>query len=566
MNAPWKAHMQKGALGAAMVALSACAVVVTNTGSSPAAVAEPTQVTEDSWRDQFSGERIRADINFLADDALRGRDADSPEFRIAANYVAAQFARLGLKPAGDNGTYFQEVPFQNHALDIEQSSISLSYGGETHTLEAGDDYYLTGNLHVPDATVSGELVFAGYGIQAPELGRMDLDGLDLAGKVAVVIGGAPTDMHTEVRAHFGSTAGKAIELMKRGAVGILIVNTPRQEAGWNGAAFKRAMVNESMDWLAGEGADVSISGRVSALISHDAAKGLFDGAEMSLEDVMQSVADKSVRSFPLNSSATIVRKTKLGEAFTSPNVLAVYEGSDPALKDEYVITSGHLDHVGAGRGVEGQDVIHNGAMDNAAGISTMLEVARNLVASPDRPRRSILFAAVTAEERGLLGAGYFAHKPTVPLERLVGNVNLDMPILTYDFADVVAFGADRSSIGPITQEAVKKAGVTLAPDPWPEMGLFTRSDHYRFVQKGIPAVFLMTGWAQTEDGDSGEKAWKEFLSTHYHKVTDDPNLPIRYDAASKFAYVNYLILTSIANEDKAPVWNEGDFFGNTFGR
>ncbi len=199
-------------------------------------------------------------------------------------------------------------------------------------------------------------------------------------------------------------------------------------------------------------------------------------------------------------------------------------------------------------------------MDNAGGIATMLEVARAMASAPNRPRRSILFAAVTAEEKGLLGAQYLAKNPVVGNGKVVGVVNLDMPVLLYDFKDVIAFGANHSTLGPIVARAGQRMGVALSPDPLPQEGLFTRSDHYRFVQEGIPSVFLMTGFS----GEGGQR-FRDFLATHYHKPSDQLDLPFNWDAGAKFARINYLIAREIADAPEAPRWNSDSFFGQTVG-
>jgi Zn-dependent M28 family amino/carboxypeptidase len=243
----------------------------------------------------------------------------------------------------------------------------------------------------------------------------------------------------------------------------------------------------------------------------------------------------------------------------SSNVAGMIEGADPALRGEVIVLTAHLDHIGIRPAVNG-DTIANGALDNASGIATMLEVARGFVEAPVRPRRSMLFLAVTAEEKGLVGADYFAQNPTVPKASLAANVNLDMPILNYDFTNVVAFGAERSTIGPAHGRAAERVGITLQPDPLPQEGLFTRSDHYRFVEQGVPAVFLMTGFA-----NGGEQAFTGFLAGCYHKVCDDLSQPINYGAAARFARVNYEIARELVDADERPRWNPGDFFGQLFG-
>jgi Zn-dependent M28 family amino/carboxypeptidase len=249
---------------------------------------------------------------------------------------------------------------------------------------------------------------------------------------------------------------------------------------------------------------------------------------------------------------------KITRTFKAPNVIGILPGSDPVLKDEYVILSAHLDHIGTDSR-PGSDKIYNGAMDNAVGVATMLEAARAFAASGKAPRRSILFVALAAEEEGLIGSAYLAKHPVVDNGRMVADVNLDMPILLYDFQDVVALGAEHSTLGTIVEATAAKMGLTVSPDPMPQENDFVRSDHYSFVQAGIPSVFLETGFK-----NGGEKAVRSFLSKHYHQVSDEVSLPFDWNAAAKFAKLNYAIARAIADSDEAPRWYAGDSIGNRY--
>ncbi len=513
----------------------------------------------------FSADRIEADVIFLADDTLNGRDTGSEGYRIAANYVAAEFRRLGLKPAGDNSSFFQEVPFRTGLLKRDAAKMTIQIGGKSAELALGDDYFVSGGARQAAGKASGELVFAGYGIHAPDLGHDDLSGLDLDGKIVVLFYGAPKSFQSEIRAHHGSSTTKKKELTRRGAVGTIYISTPSREKRRPFARLKNYLDMKDFDWVPDSEVVPEQSGTsVSAAVSPDVAARLFEGAARSFEDVAAEAEEGRPVGFPLKASAAIERDSIQSDIFHSPNVLAVLEGSDPALKSEYVLMSAHLDHIGVSEHAKGDDKINNGALDNASGVAIMLEVARAYARSGTRPRRSILFAAVTAEEKGLLGAGYFAAYPTVPLQSIVGNVNVDMPILLYDFSDIVAFGGDRSSLGDVTRKAAGKIGVALSPDPMPQEGIFTRSDHYRFVQKGIPSVFLVTGWGPSLDGQDGGRVFMEFLGKTYHKPHDDLSQPINFAAGAKFAHINWLIVNDIANADERPAWNKGDFFGRVF--
>ncbi|WP_262690293.1 M28 family metallopeptidase [Kordiimonas aestuarii] len=547
--------LRKGLSVLTLAALAAC------TG------AQVEKATSDSTIPSFSADRIEADVTFLADDLLRGRDTGSEGYRIAANYVAAEYARLGLKPAGTDGSYFQEVPFQKAKLNQETATMSLTIGGDEKALTLGDDYYVGGDVRAPAGDQTGDIVFAGYGIYAPELGHDDLEGLDLDGKIVLVISGAPTTFQTEIRAHHGSSTTKKAELAKRGAVGYITVNSLSNEKRRPFSRLKKYLDYETFDWVMpateSEGAPVIAA---SASISHDVAKTIFTAAGKSFEEVMNEAEVGAPEGFDTAVKAHIKLESVLSEVFYSPNVLGVIEGSDPTLKDEYVVLSAHLDHIGESLHPKGDDKVNNGAIDNATGVAVMMDVARAYARADVKPRRSILFAAVVAEEKGLLGAEYFAHFPTVEKSSLVANVNLDMPILLYDFSDVVAFGADRSSLGPVTDKALAEIGLSLSPDPMPEEGIFTRSDHYRFVQQGIPSVFLVTGWGKTTLGEDGGAIFREFLGKTYHSPHDDLTQAINYEAGAKFAKVNWLIVNAVANADERPTWNDGDFFGQTFSK
>jgi Zn-dependent M28 family amino/carboxypeptidase len=296
-----------------------------------------------------------------------------------------------------------------------------------------------------------------------------------------------------------------------------------------------------------------------ALVDPRAAADLFEGSQRSLDDILAEADKEGGRpaGFPLKAAAEVTVTTTT-RPFASPNVIGIIEGSDAALKDEHVILMGHADHIGTGDTGPG-DRINNGALDNGAGVATLIEVGRALVAQPQRPRRSIMLVAVTAEEKGLLGAEYFAHNPPVAIERIAAVVNLDMPMLLYDFTDVVAYGAQHSTLAEVIAQAGRAMGVGLSPDPMPDQGVFVRSDHYPMVKAGVPAVMLATGMA-----NGGDAAWREFLTSRYHRPSDDLAQPIVWKAGAKFAEFNYRAARALADADVAPRWYERDYFGDLF--
>ncbi|MEQ8935026.1 MAG: M20/M25/M40 family metallo-hydrolase, partial [Amphiplicatus sp.] len=374
-------------------------------------------------------------------------------------------------------------------------------------------------------------------------------------------------MDSEKRAHFGGTGLKTQNAADHGAVGVILLGTEASEKRYSWDRVKHFATSTSMTWVGPDGEpDVPAkSMNIGGFMSNEGAAKLFEGAKFSYEQLRKIEADenKKLTAFELPVTVSMAGGATFKDV-ASPNVIGMIEGADPALKAETVVLSAHLDAVGMDEPKDDDknaDLIKNGALDNAIGVATMIEAARAFKESGVVPPRTIVFLAVTGEEKGLLGADYFAHFPTVAKEDIVADVNLDMPLVLYDFVDVVAFGAERSTLGEMVGEAANSMGLALSPDPMPEQGLFTRSDHYRFVEQGVPSVFLVVGF-----GNGGDKVFADFLATNYHKPGDDISQPINYDAAAKFADLNYRIAKAVADSPERPRWKEGDFFGDLFGK
>lgn len=512
----------------------------------------------------FSADRIRADVSFLADDLLEGRDTGSPGHEIAARYVASRFEALGLKPAGDKGTYFQRITFQKTEAAGEPGSVTISGPAGQRSWKHATDVLVSLNPLQPRYDVSAPLVFVGYGIESPQLGIDDYRGLDVRGKIVVTLRGFPKGMPSEEGAHLSATKAEAAE--RHGAIGMLSVDTLLSAKTRPWAAILPFAGQPEFTWVGPDGKPfVEAPGiRASASLNGAAAEAIFAGAPRSLAAI-RAEADRSgarPKGFALKTRAQVIENAR-SERVTSPNVAAMIRGSDPALANQYVVLSAHLDHIGVSPARPGDtpktDRINNGALDNGAGIATMLEVARAVATEGKAPRRSIIFLASTGEEKGLLGADYFARHPTVPISSIVGNVDLDMPLLLYRFTDLVAFGANHSTLGPLTAAAVAPMNVKLSPDPMPEESIFVRSDHYMFVRQGVPAVFLATGFA-----NGGEAKWKGFLGGNYHHPGDDLSQPIDWESGARFAEANYRIMRAMADGDTPPLWFKGDFFGDIF--
>jgi len=509
-------------------------------------------------------ETIKAHINFLAHDQLKGRETGTRGHEIASLYIASQFRQYGLLPKGNNDTYFQRVPFRKSLLDQQSPALTLNINGDDHKLTYPKQFLMSASTTHLSGNLSGEIVFVGYGIVADELEHNDYTGLDVKGKVVALLSGKPKSFPSEEGAHFASGRQKAKYAASRGAIGMITISTPTAEKIRPWAKLLTRLHTPSLRWLKEDG-DVAggfPSIQQTAYLSKEAAEVLFRGAKQSLAQIYQQLEnDESPAGFVLNASVTMSSKSEFSK-ISSPNVVGFLEGSDPVLKNEYVIFTAHSDHVGMARTVK-KDKINNGAMDNAMGTAMLLETARLFSQIPP-PKRSLLFVAVTAEEKGLLGSDYYASNPTVPISQIVANINLDMPLLLWDFKDVIAWGASHSDLKGTVSDAATRLGLTLSPDPWPEQAIFTRSDHYSFVKKGIPAVFIFPGLATADNPKAGAKFFGEFMANHYHMPSDEIHDGFNDAAMKRFADVNFMIGEVVANQAKKPQWNPKDFFGETF--
>ena len=520
----------------------------------------------------ISAGNIEAHIRFLASDLLGGRDSGSEGYNIAANYVATQYRLMGLEPGGDDGGYFAMVPFQRVSSDPDGAAFIVGEGDNAVEHVHGQDVYVSSNPLVDEATATGEVVFVGYGLSLPHLDYDDYAGVDVSGRIVIVLSGAPDIMASDERSHQQRSSTKREMAAAHGAIGMISVSSANAEqfAG----QYARFMGHSSVA-LAPVAAEEAYRQLVaSATVSSTVADEIFANAPMSLEDAIAAL-EEGPASFATGTTVSISQRSNR-ELYEDPNVVGILPGSDPELADEYVVLTAHLDHIGMWSDSETgvisgcraaapmEDRICNGAVDNASGVSIMLETVRTFM-DGEAPRRSIVFVALAAEEKGLLGSEYFATNPTVPHDAMVANVNLDMPVIVYEFSDVIAFGAERSQLGPIATRAAARLDVSISEDPIPEQNLFVRSDHYNFVRQGVPSIFLMTGFSSPNPmWDEGE-GFMGFLTTHYHRSSDQLDLDLLYDQAAKFANINYLIAREIADADESLTWNEGDFFGNLFG-
>jgi Zn-dependent M28 family amino/carboxypeptidase len=521
-------------------------------------------VDENSAIDTISEQALKDHLAYLADDAREGRMAGQRGYDEAAQYVADQFAAIGVGPGGEDG-YYQQVPLISYRIDEASSTLITHRDGEDRELQYKEHFTMGGDAVREEGSVRAEVVYVGFGVHAPELGYSDYDGIDVEGKIIAAFSNAPDSFPHNERAYFSSGRAKADEAVRRGAVGFIGLRGERADkyVPWD-RVKAQAGTRPGMAWitLTGEPADYNPELLGGAYISTETAHELFAGTPITFEEARAATEASTPASTPLGFEVTLARKST-HEVITSPNVVGLVRGTDPELADEYVVFTAHLDHNGVGAPVDG-DAIYNGMYDNAMGSSLLLETARAVAASP--ARRSMLFIALTAEERGLLGSDYFAHYPTVPSDAIVANVNLDMPLFLYPVADIIAFGSEHSSLESTVEAAIAAEGFTLTPDPMPEENLFRRSDQYSFVRRGVPAAYLKPGFTSTDPSIDGKAIENAHRKDHYHQPSDDLSRPVDWDSAVRFARANARIGYAIANDDKRPTWNEGDFFGEKFGR
>jgi Zn-dependent M28 family amino/carboxypeptidase len=512
----------------------------------------------------ISRDNIQSALDYLAADEREGRFPGTRGHDESAQYVADQFAALGLEPGGTDG-WFQQVPIITRLIDIENSGVTLHTNTGDVDLEWMKDFIIYADPLRSENRIRAEVVFAGFGIHAPEVGYSDFDGIDVTGKIVATFRRAPATFPATERAHFSSDRTKAAELVRRGAIGQIVLSNRLDEriSPWENVT-QNVGTQPDMTWIdeGGHVADFHPELQGSARFSRPAAEQLFENSPLTFEDALDAAEDARASSAALGFEVTIYRKT-VHERMTSPNVIGLLRGSDPELSNEYVVYSSHLDHLGIGTPVDG-DSIYNGMYDNALGVATTIEVARALAALPVPPRRSILFLADTGEEFGLYGSDYFAQYPPVPSSALVANVNIDMPMTIFPFTTVTGYGAEHSSLEGLVALEVQKEGFELKPDPYPDEVYFIRADQYSFVRQGIPSVYLAEGVETADPAVDGLALVNEFVAVHYHQPSDDLSRPIVWETELKFTRACVRVGYRIAMEEQRPTWNEGDFFGEMY--
>jgi Zn-dependent M28 family amino/carboxypeptidase len=501
------------------------------------------------WESQ--GKQWWSHVQFLADDSLEGRDTGSQGFEKAANYMAEQFRAAGLEPAGGDG-YRQPMDFQVVKIDESRCSLDLLRDEKVQPVKLGDDAVLGVSSQAAE-NVEASAVFVGYGLKVPESGYDDLAGQDVKGKIVVFVTGGPASMPGPVKAHFQSSEERRKALKMAGVIGTITIPNPKSaEVPWSRIAAARFQPRME---LSDPGQGVPPPLPVGILFNPARAEMLFAGSGHTFQEILTALnADKPLPHFRL--AVKVHARVGLTRSdVKSQNVVGLLPGSDPKLKTEYVVVSAHLDHLGIGQPVNG-DRIYNGAMDDASGDASLIEIAKAMKASAAKPKRSILFLSVTGEEKGELGSQYFAAHPTVS-GPLVADLNMDMYLPLFPLKYLEVQGLDESTLGDDVRAVAALAGVQVQADKEPEHNRFIRSDQYSFIKKGVPALAFKFGWLP---GTPEEKTFKAWYAERYHAPADDLSQPVDLAAAAQFNSILEKLALRVADADHRPEWKATSFF------
>ena len=497
------------------------------------------------------GTRWWSYIEYLASDALEGRNTGSEGHLKAAEYVASQFQQAGLKPAGEDGSFIQRVHFLTKQLDEGQSSLALRTGGGAQSFRLGEDAIISTRVD-PASTVDAALVFVGYGLRIPEIKYDDFAGLDTKGKIAVYLAGAPPNVSGSLASHYQTAAQRWATLKRAGIIGaISIANPHHMDLPWERIAANRTQMTMQ---LADPKMAETAGDQIAVAWNPAHADELLAGTGHTFKEIVDAAeAKKPLPHFTMDTRLQAKAVVKRSDV-VSQNIAAIYPGTSKS--NEYVVISAHVDHLGMSTPVDG-DRIFNGAMDNASGVASMLEIANRLHETGAKTVRSLLFVAVTGEEKGLLGSRYFAANPTVPAKSMVADINIDMFLPIYPLRILTVYGLDESTLGDDARAVGSAMGVKVQPDPEPLRNIFTRSDQYSFIMQGVPSVMLDIG---NEKGSNEERMEKDWLATRYHARSDDLNQPVDKASAAKFNDLAMGLVLRVADANRKPEWKKDSFF------
>jgi hypothetical protein len=502
--------------------------------------------------EHFDGETWWHTVTVLADDKFEGRDTGSSGERAAQAYIVQQLKALGVEPAGTDG-YFQPVKLKTLEIEEAKSSLALVRDGKERPLTLGSQAFFS-TRYALAPQIQAPLVFVGYGLNVPETGYNDLAGLDLKGKVAVILTGSPADVPSALSAHYQSRAERWKLLKAAGAVGLIAIPNPAaMDIPWSRMSLNR--IHPSMD-LQGSEFDETAGVKLAATFNPAYADLLLEGTGHTFAELAALAKDRApLPRFPLLVSISATAHT-VARDVQSTNIVARIQGTDHELKSEYVVLSAHIDHVGIGAPING-DRIYNGAMDNGSGSALLLDVARSLKTTHTPHKRSVLFVWVTGEEKGLLGSKFFAAHPTVTATSMIADINTDMFLPIVPLKVLTVYGLAESDLGDRIVQVADHLGLRVQPDPAPLRNVFIRSDQYNFVRQGIPSVMIAIG---ATAGSPEETVMKNWSTERYHAPSDDAQQPVDLAAAATYEEFIRALTLQVADDPKRPAWNQDSFF------
>ncbi len=509
--------------------------------------------------DEITADLMREYVIEISDDKYEGRGPGSRGDAAARRYLAERMAEMGLQPGAADGGW--EQPFDLVGITAGQPERwTFRNDEESLTLEQWDQFIVTSGVQAERASVEdAEIVFVGYGIQAPEYDWDDYKGQDLSGKVLLVMNNDPDwdpDLFAgETRLQYGRWDYKYLSTARQGAVGAIIIHTS-PSAGYPWQVVQTSWTGEQFELPAGD----EPRNQVNAWVTEESARELVAMAGFDLDSLRESADNRDFEPVALGITTSISLPVNLNRVATA-NVLGLLPGSDPELADEVVIYTAHHDHLGIGTPNEAGDNIYNGAMDNASGVAQIMAIAKALLALPEAPRRSILFALVGAEEQGLLGSKYYAEYPTFRAGKIAANINYDGGNIWGHTHDVTFIGLGKSSIDEIVNSIAAEQGRVVKPDQFPDRGYFYRSDQFSFAKIGVPALYLDTGTEFVDRPSNwGKQQVNHYTDVNYHQPSDEYDASWNFDGMIADAHLGFWTGLAIANADEMPSWNPGDEF------
>jgi Zn-dependent M28 family amino/carboxypeptidase len=537
------------------VLITLAAIVLTGCVAEPPATPKSTS--------GITAEKLKGHIRFLSDDMLEGRGTGAHGGELAAKYIAAQLEATGVKGAGENGSYFQPVSLVGVKAD-PNTTLTITGANGSETFKFADDFVGFTGAQTEAINVDADLIFVGYGIDAPTQKWNDYKGdIDYKGKILVMLVNDPPATSAEpdlfggkTLTYFGRWTYKYEEAARRGAAGAILLHTDESAGyGWNVIRTSNGSWRFDIERKAG---DTMPFLQFRSWMTDASAQRLMKLAGQDLAALRAKAATREFQPVNLGVKGKLDLKSEV-KRVAAPNVVGVLEGSDPNLKNEYVVYSAHWDHLGIGAPNKDGDIIYNGALDNASGVACVLAIAD--VLAKDRPKRSTLFLFPTAEEQGLLGAEWYANHPVVPLEKTAANVNLDSMNVLGPTSDFIPLGADRSTLKAVVDHVASEMKLTVSPDARPEQGSFFRSDHFPFAKAGVPSISLKEGNQYVgHPKEWGEEQFKAYNTAHYHQPSDEMRDSWNFDGMIQSAEIALAIGRHISDEPEKPHFNPGDEF------